>query len=124
MVRQRKLATSNCFEETTKRFKPRVWFHAHQLSKVIIYSPDTDTFLTRLPLISQYRLLVVVRVDTLRAKDCQYLDVNKLLDSGVMRSTANNHVKMARVSRRVPDTSVRGSRSYHAETKSKLAYFT
>ena len=48
---------------------------------MIIYSPDTDTFLIRLPLISQYRLLVVVRVDTLRAKDRQYLDVNKLLDS-------------------------------------------
>ena len=38
-----------------------------------------------------------------------------------MRSAANGHVKMAKVSRRVPDTSVRGSRSFHAETKSKLA---
>ena len=36
-----------------------------------------------------------------------------------MRSAANNHVKMVKVSPRVPDTSVRGSRSYHAETKSK-----
>ena len=36
-----------------------------------------------------------------------------------MRSAANSHVKMAKVSHRVPDTSVRGSRSYHAETKSK-----
>ena len=38
-----------------------------------------------------------------------------------MRSAANNHVKMAKVSCRVPDTNVRGSRSYHAETKSKPA---
>ena len=38
-----------------------------------------------------------------------------------MRSAANSHVKMAMVSRRVPDTSARGSRSYHAETKSKPA---
>ena len=38
-----------------------------------------------------------------------------------MRSAANSHVKMAKVSRRVPDTSVRGSRSDHAETKSKSA---
>ena len=38
-----------------------------------------------------------------------------------MRSAANSHVKMATVSRRVPDTSVRGSRSYHAENKSKPA---
>ena len=33
----------------------------------------------------------------------------------------DGHVKMAKVSRRVPDTSVRGSRSYHTETKSKPA---
>ena len=38
-----------------------------------------------------------------------------------MRSAANSHAKMALVSRRVPDTSVRGSRSFHAETKSKPA---
>ena len=38
-----------------------------------------------------------------------------------MRSAANGHVKMAKVSRRVPDTSVRRSRSFHAETKSKPA---
>ena len=38
-----------------------------------------------------------------------------------MRSAANIHVKMAKVSRRVPDTSVLGSRSYHAKTKSKPA---
>ena len=38
-----------------------------------------------------------------------------------MRSAANSHLKMAKVSRRVPDTSVRGSTSYHAETKSKPA---
>ena len=38
-----------------------------------------------------------------------------------MRSAANSHVKMAKVSRRFPDTSVRGSKSYHAETKSKPA---
>ena len=38
-----------------------------------------------------------------------------------MRSAANSLVKTAKVSRRVPDTSVRGSRSYHAETNSKLA---
>ena len=38
-----------------------------------------------------------------------------------MRSAANSHVKMVKVSSRVPDTSVRGSRSYHAETKSKPA---
>ena len=36
-----------------------------------------------------------------------------------MCSAANSHVKMPKVFRRVPDTSVRGSRSYHAETKSK-----
>ena len=35
-----------------------------------------------------------------------------------MRSAANSHVKMAKVSRRVPDTTVQGSRSYHAKTKS------
>ena len=35
--------------------------------------------------------------------------------SGVMRSAANSHVKMAKVSRRVPDTSVRGSRSYQSK---------
>ena len=33
-----------------------------------------------------------------------------------MRSAANGHAKIAKVSRRVPDTSVRGSGSYHAET--------
>ena len=38
-----------------------------------------------------------------------------------MRSAANSRVKMAKVSRRVPNTSVRGSGSYHAETKSKPA---
>ena len=38
-----------------------------------------------------------------------------------MRTAANSHVKMAKVSRRVPDTSVQGSRSYPAETKSKPA---
>ena len=38
-----------------------------------------------------------------------------------MRSAANSHVKMAKVSRTDPDTSVRRSRSYHSETKSKLA---
>ena len=41
--------------------------------------------------------------------------------SGALRSAANSHVKMAKVSRRVPGTSVRGSRSSHAETKSKPA---
>ena len=40
-----------------------------------------------------------------------------------MHSAANRHVKMAKVSLRVPDTSVRGSRSFHAETKSKPACF-
>ena len=39
-----------------------------------------------------------------------------------MRSAAINHVKMAKVSRRIPDTNVRGSRSYHADTKSNPAY--
>ena len=39
-----------------------------------------------------------------------------------MRSAANSDVKNGEcASRRVPDTSVRGSRSYHAETKSKPA---
>ena len=38
-----------------------------------------------------------------------------------MHSAVNSHVKMAKVCRRVPDTSVRGSRSYHSETKSKPA---
>ena len=38
-----------------------------------------------------------------------------------MRRAANSHVKMVKVSRRVPNTSVRGSRSYHAEIKSKPA---
>ena len=38
-----------------------------------------------------------------------------------MRSAANSRIKMAKVSHRVPDTSVRGLRSYHAETKSKPA---
>ena len=38
-----------------------------------------------------------------------------------MRCAAISHVKMAKVSRGVPDASVRGSRSYHAETKSKPA---
>ena len=38
-----------------------------------------------------------------------------------MRSAANSDVKMAKASRRVPYTSVRGSRSYRAETKSKPA---
>ena len=34
-----------------------------------------------------------------------------------MRSAANGHVNIAKVSRRVPNTSIRGSRSYHSETK-------
>ena len=38
-----------------------------------------------------------------------------------MRCAANSDVKMAKASRGVPDTSIRGSRSYHAETKSKPA---
>ena len=38
-----------------------------------------------------------------------------------MRSAANSHVKMAKVSCGVPNASVWGSRSYHAETKSKPA---
>ena len=38
-----------------------------------------------------------------------------------MRSAANSQLKMAKVSRSVLDTSVRGLRSYHAETKSKPA---
>ena len=38
-----------------------------------------------------------------------------------MHSAPNSHVKMAKVSLRVPDTRVRWSRSYHAETKSKQA---
>ena len=38
-----------------------------------------------------------------------------------MRNAANGLVKMAKVSRRVPDTSVRGSRSFRAESKSKPA---
>ena len=38
-----------------------------------------------------------------------------------MRNAANGHVKTAKVSRRVPDTSARGSRSYHTETKSESA---
>ena len=38
-----------------------------------------------------------------------------------MRCAGNSHVKIAKFSRRVPDTSVRGSRSYHAETLSKSA---
>ena len=38
-----------------------------------------------------------------------------------MRSAANSHVTMAKFFRRVPNTSVRGSRSYHAESKSKPA---
>ena len=38
-----------------------------------------------------------------------------------MRSAANSDVKMAKAPPVVPDTSVRGSRSYHAETKSKPA---
>ena len=38
-----------------------------------------------------------------------------------MRSAANGHVEMAKVSCRVADTSVRGSKSFHAETKSKSA---
>ena len=38
-----------------------------------------------------------------------------------MHSAANGHVKMAKVSRRVPDTSVCGSRSFRAEIKSKPA---
>ena len=42
-------------------------------------------------------------------------------DSGVMRSAGNGHVNMAKVSRRVPDTRVCRSRSFHAETKSKPA---
>ena len=42
--------------------------------------------------------------------------------SGVMRSAANRHVKMVKVSRRVPDTSVRGSRSYHAQCPNQPVY--
>ena len=38
-----------------------------------------------------------------------------------MLSAANSHVKMAKVSRTVPDTSVQRSRSSHADTKSKPA---
>ena len=38
-----------------------------------------------------------------------------------MCNAANSHVKMAKVSRRVADTGVRGSRSHHAENKSKPA---
>ena len=41
---------------------------------------------------------------------------------GAMCSAVNSHVKMAKVSRRVSDTSVQGSRSYHTltETKTKM----
>ena len=35
-----------------------------------------------------------------------------------MSSAANSHVEMAKVSRRVHNISIRGSRSFHAETKS------
>ena len=38
-----------------------------------------------------------------------------------MRSAANSHVKMVKVSGGVPNTSVRESRSFHAENKSKPA---
>ena len=54
----------------------RVWFHAHHFNKVIIYRPDTDTFLIGLPLISCYGLSAIVW-----AKDRLIVDVDKLLDS-------------------------------------------
>ena len=59
----------------------RVWFHARHFRKVVIYSPDTDTFLIGLPLISRYGLSAVVRVEPPGAKDRLVVDVNKLLDS-------------------------------------------
>ena len=40
-----------------------------------------------------------------------------------MRSAANGHVKKAKVSRGVPDTSVRGSTSFDAETKSPIPVY-
>ena len=39
-----------------------------------------------------------------------------------MRSAVNSHVKMAKVSRRVPDTSVQRLRSFHAETANQPVY--
>ena len=69
------------FKEDHEECDTRVWFYARHFKKAIICSPDTDTFLIGLPLISQHGLSIVVRVDTPGAKDRQYLDVNKLLDS-------------------------------------------
>ena len=64
----------------------RVWFHASQFRKAIIYSPDSDTFMIGLSLIEDANhsphphTEVVVRLDTPGAKERLYLDVNMLVD--------------------------------------------
>ena len=56
----------------------------------------------------------------LRQGTCAALRNLRWLRHNAQRS-ANGHAKMAKVSRTVFDTGVRGSRSFHAETKSKPA---
>ena len=56
----------------------RVWFHALQFARAMIYSPDTDTFMVGLPLLSVSECKVVVRLDMPGAKDQIYLDMVKL----------------------------------------------
>lgn len=70
---------SERFDSKHEEADSRVWLHARQFERAVIYSPDTDVVMIGLPLFNQgLTTNVIVRYDTLHHGHHLYVNVNEL----------------------------------------------